>query len=577
MKNADCNFKVESELNVIMKKFPYFLTDAEEETARKYFNQIVFFKAIDRTTRRVVCTSCMEGFIADKEISPDFFKKKHGDNCECPNCGQAAVLNAMGKFKNYESLKSHIRGVQVSAYNGGLLIQAGWITRAFDDEDLGGTIDFEPYKRFYFAPGKRAAWEKRVYNYFGELHDVPSKKEWILLETIREPFQSRPYEREPAYAVLGYENIEKTPMKYCQYDAWFDDTYGAFVGSLEFEEQPFHIAYLIKYLAEYTRRPQMEILAKLGHMSLLTELVRDGRPNANYVDWKAKNPAAFFRLSKADYIQFKEIDINLEILRDFRKMRKLELIKSLNEFSEAKKRTNRLFNMLCSCSLKAEVSFERAENYINSFTSGCSHGATPISTILTCWNDYLDAAKTLKYNLRRDDVRMPRDLSRKHDEATAGARVVADEKAIKQYAKRYSDLARQFEFSDSGLSIVAPMGVAEIVEEGSKLEHCVGGYAERHITGKLTILFLRPSAFTSVPFVTIELTAELNCEKLEIKQIHGYKNESGGIDSPRIRYKTFLSKWLDWVHAGSRRDENGNPVIEAKPKSRKIKKETNVA
>jgi hypothetical protein len=60
-------------------------------------------------------------------------------------------------------------------------------------------------------------------------------------------------------------------------------------------------------------------------------------------------------------------------------------------------------------------------------------------------------------------------------------------------------------------------------------------------------------------------------------QIHGYKNEGMYSQTgrfapdPRDIYKEFLDKWLKWVEAGSKRDENGAPVL-PRPKKKKVRK-----
>ena len=84
----------------------------------------------------------------DKEIRPDFFKIKHNGVCECPNCGQRAELLAMGKYTNFENLRSRERAVQVRAYKDWLLVQAGYVFRQFDHEDMGGYINFEPFRMY---------------------------------------------------------------------------------------------------------------------------------------------------------------------------------------------------------------------------------------------------------------------------------------------------------------------------------------------------------------------------------------------------------------------------------------------
>ena len=116
MRNAECTPLSPEEEKELLAAFPRYLGDEEEALARKFFEQYVFFEAVDRNTRWCVCTSCMEGFLTDRAIRPDFFRVKHRGVCECPNCGQQATLLAIGKYTNFQELHSRERAVQISAY-----------------------------------------------------------------------------------------------------------------------------------------------------------------------------------------------------------------------------------------------------------------------------------------------------------------------------------------------------------------------------------------------------------------------------------------------------------------------------
>lgn len=494
----------------------------------------------------------MEGFLVDKEIRPDFFKIKHKGVCECPNCGQRAILLAMGKYTNFENLRSKERAVQISAWKDWLLVQAGYVFRRFDHEDLAGYIDFEPFRMYAFAPGRRVGWQAKTYSLFGKAWWTDGM--WERMDRIKSPFQARAYEVAAAYWPMGVENIGKSAMRYCQYDAWFDAEYGCLLCDLEWAEAPFRITHLVRYLAEYTRRPQMEFLVKLEFHQVVSDLVLQGKPHGDILNWKAGNPADFFRLSKADFRLFKDIRCDFEALKGFRTLRRQGLVSDLAEFVRLSVDWGRDFCRVRTGAELAHVSLERAVRYLKSFDCNPAVAAQ-------LWVDYLDAAVKLKYDLSRDDVRMPKDLMERHDLATASLRTAEDEKARKQYQARRQRLTEQFSFSSGGLCVVIPEGVQDIVREGRALKHCVGGYAERHVKGAVTILFLRKESAPNVPYVTIEMSTENNCRELRIRQIHGYQNERDGGQPPERVHAGFLEMWLDWVHEGSPRDLEGRPVV----------------
>ena len=552
MRNAECTPLTPEEEKELFGAFPRYLGDKEEALARKFFPQYVFFSAEGKNVRRCICTGCMEGFFVDKAIRPDFFGIKHKGICECPNCGQRAELLAMGKYGNFDSLRSHERAVQISTYKDWLLVQAGYVFRWFGHEDLGGYIEFSPSKRYAFAPGRRVMWTTGVYYCFG--HDFWPDGGWDKADRIRTPFQNRAYEADSAFWPIGVENIAESSLRYCQYGAWFDAEYGGSLGRLDFDLEPFRIAYLIRYLAEYTRRPQMEFLVKLGFHQVVSDLVIWGKPHKDILDWSAGNPADFFRLSKGDFRLFREIRCDFEELKGFRTLRRQGLVKDLAEFVRLSDGWGNGFSLVRSGAAQARVSLERAGRYLKSLDMKPAIAAQ-------LWLDYLDAAGKLKYDLTRDDVRMPGDLAERHDLAAASLRTAEDEKAMRKYRARYRRLVEQFAFTADGLSVVVPGGVQDIVREGRVLQHCVGGYAERHVNGAVTILFLRMESAPGVPYVTIELSTENNCRELRIRQIHGYRNDRDGGPPPERVHGGFLKLWLDWVHEGSPRDAEGRPVV----------------
>jgi hypothetical protein len=84
----------------------------------------------------------------------------------------------------------------------------------------------------------------------------------------------------------------------------------------------------------------------------------------------------------------------------------------------------------------------------------------------------------------------------------------------------------------------------------------VGGYAQRHLEGKTTILFLRYTEDIRKPYVTIEI----NDADYHIVQVHGYRNDVDGAESPRKRHEAFFEEWLAWLRAGSPRTKKGKPI-----------------
>ena len=126
---------------------------------------------------------------------------------------------------------------------------------------------------------------------------------------------------------------------------------------------------------------------------------------------------------------------------------------------------------------------------------------------------------------------------------------------------RLRKLTRRYSYTDGTYLIRPPVSGAEIQREGKLLCHCVGGYADRHLKGATTILFLRRRDRPGRPLVTVEMRGNT------IAQIHGWDDERtkcpdnpGKID-PRVLYRDFLDEWTAWLEGGSKRDKRGQPVL----------------
>ena len=173
-------------------------------------------------------------------------------------------------------------------------------------------------------------------------------------------------------------------------------------------------------------------------------------------------------------------------------------------------------------------------------------------------------AQKLDYDLTEETVAMPKDLEQRHDAAAAIIRHQVSEEERKKYKKRKRMLEKKYTFALGELCILVPQSTEEIVQEGKTLHHCVGDYADRHVRGATTILFLRKRKKQGRSFLTIEMNEYRG--KVDIRQIHGYKNEYYGksdskIVEPREKYREFLDTWLAWVNAGSERDKQGRPIL----------------
>jgi hypothetical protein len=115
-----------------------------------------------------------------------------------------------------------------------------------------------------------------------------------------------------------------------------------------------------------------------------------------------------------------------------------------------------------------------------------------------------------------------------------------------QEAERHAELEKKMakldkeriklNYSDDNFTIRLPEKLSEIVNEGSSLRHCVGGYTNNHAQGNTTIMFLRRNDDPTTSFYTIEIRNDNT-----IQQIHGFGNKWLGNNPEAI---PTVMRWL---------------------------------
>lgn len=171
------------------------------------------------------------------------------------------------------------------------------------------------------------------------------------------------------------------------------------------------------------------------------------------------------------------------------------------------------------------------------------------------YEDYLAMAKRLGKHMDDEMVYRPRELKRRHDEASEECRLrreellrMADrEKAEKQaeemrqkypsYEEILEEVRRKYEYEDEEYLIRVPKDFGEITAEGMALHHCVGNterYFDRIVSRETYICFLRQQSSRDTPYYTIEVEPGGT-----IRQHRGMYDEEPEIE----KIKPFLRRW----------------------------------
>lgn len=297
------------------------------------------------------------------------------------------------------------------------------------------------------------------------------------------------------------------------------------------------------------------MLLKAHLDTLVDDMVEKGKLNKRLFDWNQPNVLMSFGIQKDAMQEWISAGGDTGLLEGYKKLRKAGIRCRMQELGELDRINSTQLEKLVQNMKQHGISTEKMLHYFR------KQGAALERRSVEWWNDYIYAAERIGYDLTNPVFLLPKELTAAHDKATKSAAALKKDEKDKDYReKRLQKLKKKYTFWNDRYLIRPPINAAEIVAEGKALRHCVGGYADRHISGKVTILFLRDKKRPGKPLVTIEMHAN------EIVQIHGWDDERTACKenpkkrSPRKIYEEFLDDWLDWLASGSKK-KNGIPVI----------------
>lgn len=467
-----------------------------------------------------------------------------GRRVRCPWCGAEAAVKEIGRCGDGKNLWTYRRAVVLRQWRGALWVRAYDCWKDYRLERWTAPPVVKMLGVYRFAPGRaegisRPWWAGGPLGGYREQTAPGKKKLWEL---------SAPYgycsEYGTGYEAVGLEELGKSTFRYC----------GA-------EDLQKHCDLIRLLTACCFYGDKIEWLHKLGLHSAVSDLVDAGKKNARLLNWSAEKPRDFLPVP-VKTVQALRRDMGnseqtVEALGLWRRLRGTGAQDSAEACGALVKiAPDYRLDHLTALMRRHGLAPGRLVRYLEK-----GAGAVALSTRLGLWTDYMDAAAGVGLNLENPIFLLPRDLDRKHDETTAAWAAMQDLAKDKEYRKRLRKLTRRYSYTDGTYLVRPPVSGAEIKREGQMLHHCVGGYADRHLSGATTILFLRRRDRPGRPLVTVEMRGN------RIAQIHGWDDERtkhpdnpGRID-PRMLYRDFLDEWTAWLEGGSKRDKRGQPVL----------------
>lgn len=542
-----------------LEEFPP-IEDTEATTAEvnRLFTPYVFFEN-HKHSIELSCSCCRKhGYIdrPPRTITPEISELlfgKHNEQVTCPYCGARATYKNARKLGKKTNLAEYKPVAMLLERDGDIYVRAYWTRKRYDT--LLEAPGFYLVGAYHFSLGRATYYfdieEKRINTRSESGRINPAAKQ------VSEPFTQGSwcwYSYVP-YAVLGMDAIEKSSFKYCGYEQ-FEPGIPALWGT---EHIHTHWA-LMRFLAACCIYPrQIEMLLKTGNRRLVDDLVTGRRKNKAIFDWDKPTIEAAFGLTRQEMRRWRESKASLETIAWYKKLLRAGVGESFETLDRLDAPTaNDEFIRTC-CKLKIKPT--KLSNYISAQYVNRTDFAPDLpwrrGETWQSYKDYTEMAGMLGWDLGDETVLLPKDLQRKHDEAAEEINLRTLNEGLKLTNINIRKRSIKYDFELGDYFIRCAVRAEEIVNEGKTLKHCVGGYAQRHMSGAVTILFLRAKSAPGKSLYTVEMHGN------RLQQIHGYKNDYNA-EPPRETMAWFLEPWLDWLKKGSKRDKEGRPILPKK-------------
>lgn len=519
------------------------ISPAQMQELNELYNAYLFYTPIGKSAREYVCSNCLESFTVVRNpgqrrteiINSKLLYAKHNERAQCPQCHTNAQVKSVGKAKSRISLWEGLKVVLFVKLGGGAVGAMALDTAKSYSTSLKPLPAVYIKALYRFKPGEAIIWKKE----YADIKDGKGyRTTWKRGKTIHEAWNVNSSYMCPAPEVwiMGDDVLKSSFLRYAPWSDYFSE-HGA----------------LTRCLAAYCVRPQLEILVKIGLSGVANDMVLRGKKLTRLVDWSKKKPAEAFGLTSEEFKLWRDKTRGDTYVLDlYRGCRRHGADVSLKDFLEIKHGLpgNDFENLLKICK-KLRIPVRRAENYLKK-QKACADG-------ITLWKDYIAMAEYLKFDLKEERIRMPKKLREAHDTAAElQARVMMENArtGTGKDSKLFQKLEKRYSFQMDGYVIRPPVSAAEIIAEGQILHHCVAGYADRHMEGKLVILFMRKASKPGVPTWTIEMQGD------KMIQVQGERDADK--NKPRAEAKEIFDLWLDWVKAGSQRNKDGSPRLPKK-------------
>lgn len=499
------------------------LTEEQLSEINDCFTHYLFYRRIKANTVGIagtnckkevsecVCSRCGSEYILERGLI-------HNIQITCTKCGckVTAKHRSYGKKKLYEA----VRVLLICPENENRVwLRAFWCVKNYQTEqgeNLTPKIRKAEEARYLLEPRKKAChWR---WNYNG------GKFIWCEQKNPQEPFHSyMGYGGE--YYLLSQSRLSDTFLRYIDFRSWYaeyQEYYNCYLS--------YYLYYSVlnvpdtRYMCEFAQYPIFESLIKAGFGELVAGKIAERRVLSTYFNWEADKLSDFFKnFDKEEVKWLHDQSYQYMSIKEYALFKRVYGKKDIERYQSDKETFGLSFMELLKLIRRYKLRYTHSLNYLiaqnDKYRPADRIKIRNEWSMLNIWTDYLRFAKELGYDMKNEIITHPKELMQAHDKAAKTVAAIQRKQAEEKAKVVNAENKKKYAFEYAGLRIVIPTCPDDIIREGEKLHHCVGGYSDRHFSGKLTILFIRKITTPDKPYVTMEVRGK------KIVQVHGYRND----------------------------------------------------
>ena len=458
---------------------------------------------------------------------------QHNTTGTCPKCGR--VITFKDEWRGHKTLIDYGYFLVVQKMrNKALMLRSFYVRRSYGRE-WDERLELSEHMRLYVHPDGIRTFVRKLYSVYGMdyffIDEYSSCEYWIEQKSVGKPVPYNYFQSSIDY-ILGIKwetDLSKTFFKYsCAY-GFMQETASSYPPDLT------------KYLELYVKYPVLtEKLFKEGFANLIKDKI-NGRLSMQIVNFRKKTVSEAFGVPRSAVQELKGCNRTRLADKQFIIRHKLKNPDDIEFIRQHYGYRTSEINYLIK-----RMTVHKLRMYLNK-----QQGKGACYSLIGDYYDYLHECEKLKLDLGKKFILFPEDLRKAHEETSRAIRELEVQKRAEAMAERdrafkvrLKALEKKYFFSADGLFIRPAKGAGELIKEGASLNHCVATYADKYLSGKTIILFIRRESAPDESYYTMELSPQSEM----VIQCRGLRNCG---KTPEI--EEFLRKWEEWRNKKSKK------------------------